>query len=82
MPYRLAYADSVFFDVWSIIDILIDSIFFLDIIINFFSSYITEEGETIADLKTIAKNYLKSWFFLDLVACIPFNLIDYAFEED
>jgi hypothetical protein len=60
MPYRLAYADSVFFDAWAIVDILLDSLFFIDIIINFLSSYQNDEGETIADFKTIAKNYLKS----------------------
>ena len=29
----------------------------------------------IQDRKTIAKTYLKSWFFIDLVATLPFDLI-------
>lgn len=48
--------------------------FFIDIILNFFSAYY--EKFVLIDKRTkIACKYLKSWFLIDLVCIIPFNLI-------
>ena len=33
-------------------------------------NYIIEDNR-----KTIAKNYLKSWFIIDILSCFPFGLI-------
>ena len=54
-------------------ELIIDGLFMIDIIINFFTPYY-DEGILIKDKWKIAKNYLKSWFLIDLIACIPFNL--------
>lgn len=56
----------------------IDILFAIDICINFMSGYEdTSEGKIITDVNKIASNYLKSWFFPDFVACIPFNLFQF-----
>lgn len=40
-------------------------------LVIFNSAYITEDFETEDDRKTIAVNYLSSWFIIDLLAILP-----------
>jgi len=35
-------------------------------------------GEVIADPKIIRMNYIKSWFVVDLVSCIPYDLFNFV----
>ena len=57
-----------------------------DLIINFISAYEDRDKNIEVRLKFIALSYIKSWFFLDIAACIPFQLIETsgadAEEED
>lgn len=63
------------------ISIFIDSLFFIDIIINFLSAYEDPvTGLPIISLKKIAINYLTGWFILDLLAVIPIQLLESAFS--
>ena len=39
-----------------------------------------ESGEVISDPKRIRKTYLKSWFAIDLLACLPYDVFN-AFQE-
>jgi hypothetical protein len=41
---------------------------------------IEESGEVISDPKRIRKTYLKSWFAIDLLACLPYDVFN-AFQE-
>ena len=34
------------------------------------------KGEVVSGSREIALNYLRTWFFLDLVAALPFELFD------
>ena len=53
---------------------VVDSLFFIDIIIIFNSAYIDERDELVKDRCTIASNYLRGWFFVDLISIIPFEI--------
>jgi|APSaa5957512535_1039671.scaffolds.fasta_scaffold356211_1 hypothetical protein len=53
----------------------IDGFFFIDIIVNFNSAYTNESYEVIDDRKKIAKQYLLSWFLVDFLSIVPFELI-------
>jgi hypothetical protein len=50
---------------------VLNFIFYMDLIANFILAYENEDKNIEFRLKMIAKNYIKSWFFLDMVACIP-----------
>ena len=50
---------------------VLNFIFYVDLIANFILAYENEDKNIEFRLKMIALNYLKSWFFLDLVACVP-----------
>ena len=53
----------------------VDVLFFLDIIVNFNSAYVNNLNELEDERKLIAYEYLKTWFFVDSLAIIPFELI-------
>jgi len=51
---------------------MVDSIFCIDIILSFFSAYEGEdEGELEHNHWKIAKRYIKSWFFIDIMTIMP-----------
>lgn len=53
----------------------IDSLFCLDVILNFFTAFEDENGELVVSKEKIAKYYLKSWFLVDLVSSIPISAL-------
>jgi len=64
------------------LDMCVDFLFFIDIIINFISSY--EDPMTnlpVISLKKIAINYLTGWFFVDFLSVFPVQLIESAFSN-
>lgn len=75
MPFRLAFIDGIMYDGWWFMDILIDGLFFLDILVNVNSAYLDTEGQLVTDRCKIFVKYLKTWLMLDIVACVPFNII-------
>jgi hypothetical protein len=74
MPYRMAFIDSTFGDDWFYAELVIDILFFTDLLVNCNSAYIDNEAMLITDRKMIFCRYVKTWFFFDIAACIPFNL--------
>ena len=62
-----------------IIEFIIDGCFWMDILINFLSAYYDEEHNLVTNRNLIAKNYLKGWFTIDIIAWYLF-LYDYLFS--
>lgn len=73
-PYRISFYDSDT-PFWVIIDSIVDVLFFIDIILNFFMAYYDSSDEIVDDRKLIAFSYLSRWFFLDLISIIPISFI-------
>ena len=63
------------------IDFFLDILFFIDLIINFFLEYYSKKDKLIQNWKKIINNYLKGWFFFDLLSALPFNIIYYYYCE-
>ena len=62
--------------IWlEVCDRLIDAIFFMDVVINFFTTYMNQKTNTeIFDYKKIAINYIfYGRFFVDVLATIPID---------
>jgi hypothetical protein len=73
-PFRIAffeYDDTL----WVSLDSIVDVIFAVDIFSNFFYAYYDDDYNLITDRKRISRNYLFSWFLIDVVAVIPISLI-------
>jgi hypothetical protein len=80
MPYRLAFIEPVMYDGWFYVELMVDIGFFIDVWANLFTAYYTSDGYLVVDRKSIFMTYLRSWMLLDVVACIPFNLL--PLEDD
>ncbi|MGN7611123.1 cyclic nucleotide-binding domain-containing protein [Magnetococcales bacterium HHB-1] len=73
IPIRIAIEEEL--PDWFIhMDMLFMVIFFLDILVQA-RTVVALDGELIKDPKEIWLHYKKSWFFVDLIAAIPFDLI-------
>jgi hypothetical protein len=57
---------------WKAFAVTINVVFFLDLILSFFTAYFNREGFLVRDHKQIARKYLSTWFIVDLVSCFPF----------
>lgn len=57
--------------VWDVISVIVDLLFWMDLVICFFSSYYDSEGQIVSRFKCIAMAYLKGGFLLDFFACLP-----------
>ena len=64
------YTSQIFIIIQWIENIL----FLLDVFINFHTAFY-KEGVLIKDHKQIALKYMRGWFFIDLLACIPFQTV-------
>ena len=51
-----------------------DLFFIVDIVLIFNTAFMDEDYETVTDYKTIATEYMRFWFWIDLIAIIPFSL--------
>ena len=58
-------------------DMGIDFLFGVDIHVNFISAYEDDiTGIPVINPKRISSNYLSSWFLVDVIAIIPFSLLE------
>ena len=62
-----------------VIDSMVDVVFFVDIVLNFHTTFVGPSGEVISDPRVIRMNYLKSWFVIDLLSCLPYDVFN-AFQ--
>ncbi|XP_032177956.1 potassium voltage-gated channel subfamily H member 4 isoform X2 [Mustela erminea] len=60
-------------------DIAVEMLFILDIILNFRTTYVSQSGQVVSAPRSIGLHYLATWFFVDLIAALPFDLL-YVFN--
>jgi hyperpolarization activated cyclic nucleotide-gated potassium channel 1 len=78
LPYRVCF-NYLQTSEWVLADLIIDCLFFTDILINFNTGIISISGKLTLNRHEIAKKYIKSWFILDLISCLP---LDYIFSNE
>ena len=67
------YIDTLEDQIFDVTILVLNGIY---IVLNFFHSYFDKStGEVVTHTKTIAKHYLKGWFFIDFISSFPFELI-------
>ncbi|XP_038076431.1 potassium voltage-gated channel subfamily H member 6-like isoform X2 [Patiria miniata] len=62
-------------DPLTVIDLMVDVMFIIDILINFRTTYVNKNDEVVSNPGKIAVHYFKGWFLIDVVAAIPFDLL-------
>jgi len=72
IPVRIAFTteDTTF---WVFMNLFIDLAFVLDIILAFSTAVYDSSMQIIDDRKEIAKEYLRTWFLIDLLGVVPFD---------
>lgn len=58
-----------------------DVVFFIDILLNFHTTFVGPGGEVVSDPAIIKRNYAKTWFVIDLLSCLPYDVFN-AFGAD
>jgi len=76
MPYTFAFLDTT--GGWPYtLDMLADFVFITDLLVTAMSAFYDEDNLVLeTSNKRIFSAYLKSWFFVDIVACFPVNFIE------
>ncbi|KAK8764725.1 hypothetical protein V5799_032659, partial [Amblyomma americanum] len=59
-------------------DVIVEAMFIIDIGLNFRTTFVNKKGEVVAKPKSVALNYLRGWFIVDLLAALPFDLLNAA----
>ena len=82
VPYRACFGIEIpfmSFTWW--FDTTVDVYFISDIILNFRTAFVNSKGVRETEPKVIARSYMKGWFPIDFVSCIPVGHISYAIEQ-
>ena len=75
VPYFTCFVDEIT-EMHFYFDLFVDFMFFVDIILSFFTAYETKPGVWEFRKSKIACNYIKGFFFIDLLTTLPFQLLE------
>ncbi|CAJ1368662.1 unnamed protein product, partial [Effrenium voratum] len=84
VPYQVGLLE-LRWDILMMVSCMVDSVFLWDMVLQFFTMYprVTARGLQWEDsLSKIATHYLKTWFPIDLITIIPFDVIELASGAD
>lgn len=76
VPYQLAFdtPPGNIMTPYNSFDVLVDCLFMLDVLVNFFTSYYSQ-GTYVDDFRSIALNYCSTWFAIDVAGSFPFDKV-------
>ncbi|XP_026171103.1 potassium voltage-gated channel subfamily H member 4-like [Mastacembelus armatus] len=72
MPYDHSVSSGRF---TMISDVVVEMLFIVDIVLNFRTTYVSKSGQVVYEARSICIHYAKTWFIVDLVAVLPFDLL-------
>eukprot|EP00940_MAST-03C_sp_MAST-3C-sp2_P001910 g1910.t1 len=76
IPVRVAFENPPGrFENVQALEVTVDIMFLLDVVVNFLTSYEDSNGMNEYLLRSIAWRYIKSWFLLDIVSSLPYDLM-------
>ena len=80
VPYNVAFNGKTSIEISILIlNSIVDVTFFMDIVLNFRTTFVGPNGEVISDPVIIRVNYLKGWFIIDVLSCLPYDVFN-AFQ--
>ena len=83
VPYRIGFDQETRpWEFWFVFDMLVDVYFLVDIVLSFRTAYHNYHGDLEYYPAQIIKNYLRTWFPVDMVGSTPVNYIVLVMELD
>ncbi|CAL1261156.1 unnamed protein product [Larinioides sclopetarius] len=84
LPVAISFFNDDLSTRWIAFNCLSDTVFLLDILVNFRTGIMNQDNseQVILDPGLIARQYLRTWFFLDLISSIPLDYIFLIFNQD
>lgn len=83
VPYRIGFShDAHPWKFWFVFDLLVDVYFLVDIVLSFRTAFYNFHGDLEYYPGQIIKNYIKSWFLVDITGSIPINYVVLVMELD
>jgi Ca2+-binding EF-hand superfamily protein len=82
VPLRAGFSLEV--ELWSVaffVDAVIDLYFISDICLNFTTAFYRKDGMREDRFVPIAINYMKGWFFIDLISTLPVSYVPYFVDS-
>eukprot|EP00937_MAST-01D_sp_MAST-1D-sp2_P002484 g2484.t1 len=80
-PYEVAFLETSI-DPLFVINTLVNLLFIADMCMNFAVAYqVRETGQWVVDHKQIAGAYIRSWFLIDMVSVLPFDLVGFIMDD-
>uniref|UniRef100_A0AAR2M0E5 Voltage-gated delayed rectifier potassium channel KCNH4 n=1 Tax=Pygocentrus nattereri TaxID=42514 RepID=A0AAR2M0E5_PYGNA len=80
VPYNVCFiGDDDLTRSTTVSDIAVEILFIIDIVLSFRTTYVSKSGQVIFNARQICIHYLTTWFIIDLVAALPFDLL-YTFK--
>ena len=81
-PFEIAFIKPDPSSLLFFINRIVDGCFIFDMIFNFMLAYESEDdGLWVINHNMIANRYLKGWFVVDVLSCIPYSIISMAVED-
>lgn len=68
VPFRVCFIDDSDDNDWYEVDVFFDSVFGLDMLVNFFSAFYDQHNRLRKTFKEISLHYLTGWFWIDMFA--------------
>eukprot|EP01043_Picozoa_sp_COSAG02_P001880 COSAG02_NODE_41_length_47431_cov_32.449204_23_plen_1095_part_00 len=81
VPLNTSFA--IAHDLWSamfFVDLVVDVFFISDVFLNFRTAFVDKHGHREGRPREIAKRYVKGWFVIDFVSCLPVQYLQYIVE--
>ena len=78
-PYLISFDAET--DAWQILNYSIDLCFLADIVLTFAQAFYDDDFNIVDSRKEIARQYLKGWFTIDLVAIVPMDKVSDLFAS-
>ena len=83
VPYRIGFAHHVLlWSGWFWFDVFCDLFFVADIWVSFRTAFYNVRAELVVEQRLISKHYLRTWFVVDVAACLPVHYITFALNSE
>jgi len=76
VPYTTAFYETTSGTIIEYFEVLTDAMYIMDFLLNFFMAYEDRDKKIEVRLRFITINYIRTWFLLDFLACIPFQYFE------